>query len=187
MPIAEFSYWLRRVLWGRIRGHHQGMRLWNCLDIKWLWWILQCSGHHEHDAKHTIYDTVTLNQCCFAHDPLGQVLTQRTQERHLERRNTLGGLQISILHQIHWSWVLPHLIEVSPPHNYPQKKLHPSNQPGEVSNNKYICSSVPLWFHLKPNCQVCQLCCFVDTVPLPCAFAPILMVQSHSQCCCQSI
>ena len=41
MSIAEFSGWLMWVLWGRIlRGRHHGTRLWNCLDVKWLWRIL---------------------------------------------------------------------------------------------------------------------------------------------------
>ena len=44
---AEFSDWLRQGLWGRIlRGHHQKMRLWNCLEIKWLRQVLWWSGHH---------------------------------------------------------------------------------------------------------------------------------------------
>ena len=44
MPIAEFSNWLRRVIWGRIlRGRHHGTRLWNSVDAKWLWRILQSS------------------------------------------------------------------------------------------------------------------------------------------------
>ena len=45
MPIAEFSNnWLRRVIWGRILcGRHHGTRLWNSVDAKWLWWILQSS------------------------------------------------------------------------------------------------------------------------------------------------
>ena len=61
MPIAEFSNWLRRVIWGRIlRGRHHGTRLWNSVDAKWLWRILQSSGRHEHDAENdeTIHDTV---------------------------------------------------------------------------------------------------------------------------------
>ena len=69
VPIVEFSNWLRRVFWGRIlRGRHHGTRLWNCLDVKSLWRIPQCSGRHEHDAEHgeTIHDTVIFNQCCFA-------------------------------------------------------------------------------------------------------------------------
>ena len=45
MPIAEFSNWLRRVIWGRIlRGRHHGTRLWNSVDAKWLWRILQSSS-----------------------------------------------------------------------------------------------------------------------------------------------
>ena len=44
MPIAEFSNWLRRVIWGRIlRGCHHQTRLWNSVDTKWLWRILQSS------------------------------------------------------------------------------------------------------------------------------------------------
>ena len=44
MPIAEFSNWLRRVIWGRIlRGRHHGTRLWNSVGAKWLWRILQSS------------------------------------------------------------------------------------------------------------------------------------------------
>ena len=61
MPIAEFSNWLRRVLWGRIlRGCHHGKRLWNSVDVKWRWQILQSSRRHEHDAERdeTIHDTV---------------------------------------------------------------------------------------------------------------------------------
>ena len=43
-PIAEFSNWLRRVIWGRIlRGRHHRTRLWNSVDTKWLWRILQTS------------------------------------------------------------------------------------------------------------------------------------------------
>ena len=39
---AEFSNLLRRVIWGRIlRGRHHGTRLWNSVDAKWLWRILQ--------------------------------------------------------------------------------------------------------------------------------------------------
>ena len=41
---GEFSNWLRRVIWGRIlRGRHHGTRLWNNVDAKWLWRILQSS------------------------------------------------------------------------------------------------------------------------------------------------
>ena len=61
------AHWLRRVLWGRIlRGSNQATRMWNCLDVKRLWPILQCSGRHEHDAEHgeTIHDTVNLNERC---------------------------------------------------------------------------------------------------------------------------
>ena len=44
MPIAEFSNWLRQVICGRIlRGRHHGTRLWNSVDAKWLWRILQSS------------------------------------------------------------------------------------------------------------------------------------------------
>ena len=44
MPIAEFSNWPRRVIWVRIlRGRHHGTRLWNSVDAKWLWRILQSS------------------------------------------------------------------------------------------------------------------------------------------------
>ena len=73
MPIAEFSNWLRRVIRGRIlRGRHHGTKLWNSVDAKWLWRILQSSGRHEHDAEkdETIPEwhssRVTLNQRCFA-------------------------------------------------------------------------------------------------------------------------
>ena len=61
VPIAEFSNWLRRVIWGQIlRRRHHGTRLWNSVDAKWLWRILQSSGRHEHDAENdeTIHDTV---------------------------------------------------------------------------------------------------------------------------------
>ena len=58
---------------GRIlRGRHQGMRLWNSVDVKWLWRTLQSSGRHEHDAEHdeirhsSHSSRVTLNQRCFA-------------------------------------------------------------------------------------------------------------------------
>ena len=38
---AEFSDWLRRVPWDwSLCGHHQGTRLWNCLDAKWLWRLI---------------------------------------------------------------------------------------------------------------------------------------------------
>ena len=69
MPIVEFSNWLRRVFWDRIiRERNQGTKLWNYLDVKWLWRILQFSDRHEHDAEHgeAIHDTVTSNQRCFA-------------------------------------------------------------------------------------------------------------------------
>ena len=54
-------------------------RDWNSVDAKWLWGILQSSGHHEHDAendetKSWLSCQVTLNQRCFAfirpHTPL---------------------------------------------------------------------------------------------------------------------
>ena len=81
------------------------------------------------------------------------------------------------------------------------KKLHQSNQPGEFSNKSTfsIKKSLHCEFrvfkisspmsHWRPDCQVCHLCCgcLVDTVHLPCAFAPIFMVQSHLQHYCQSI
>ena len=52
---------LERVIWGRIlRGRHHETRLWNSVDAKWLWRILQSSSRHEHDAENdeTIHDTV---------------------------------------------------------------------------------------------------------------------------------
>ena len=52
-------------------------------------------------------------------------------------------------------------------------------------------SSIPLRCHWKPNCQrrsqVCHLWLFCWYTRLPCAFAPIFMVRSYFQCCCQSI
>ena len=53
-------------------------------------------------------------------------------------------------------------------------------------------SSIPLRCHWKPDCQRRSSLslnggCFVDTARLPCAFAPIFMVRSYFQCCCQSI
>ena len=70
MPVAEFSIWLRRVLWGRIlRGRHHGTRLCNSVDVKWLanspvqwpsWtWCRTWWNHSWHSSR------VTLNQCCF--------------------------------------------------------------------------------------------------------------------------
>ena len=42
---AEFSEWLRRVLWGRIlRERYHERRLWKGLDVKWLWWVVQWRG-----------------------------------------------------------------------------------------------------------------------------------------------
>ena len=80
VPIAEFSNWLRRVIWGRIlRGRHHGTRLWNSVDAKWLWrikpvewpswtWCRKWWNHSWHSSL------VTLNQRCFAfirlHTPL---------------------------------------------------------------------------------------------------------------------
>ena len=101
------------------------------------------------------------------------------QEGRLKRRNTLGGLEISIRHQIvntlELSAVLPHQIEVSPPppstpthpptHKKVKKKkvktLQHGNLPGEVSNNKYICSSkkqdyYSLHVHLHSVCSIFQ-------------------------------
>ena len=96
------------------------------------------------------------------------------QERRLKRRNTPGGLEIQYTAQI------VNTLELSaPPPNRGKKTnkktLQPGNQPGEVSNNKYICSSkilvalwnsrvvkqssdlkpssIPLRCHWKPNCQ----------------------------------
>ena len=100
-----------------------------------------------------------------------------------------------------------------PPPNWVKKN---PLQPGEVSNNKYmyICSSkkwlhcetvalwnslgtcktssIPMRCHWRPSCQrrssLSLVAVFsVDTARLPCAFAPIFMVRSYFQCCCQSI
>ena len=104
-------------------------------------------------------------------------------------------------------------LELSGPHQIELKK---PLQPGEVSNNKYMyicsskkwshCETVALWnslgtckissipmpCHWKPNCQrrssLSLVAIFsVDTTRLPCAFAPIVMVRSYFQYCCQSI
>ena len=56
-------------------------------------------------------------------------------------------------------------------------------------------SSIPMRCHWKPNCQLRSSLSLVhvvavfnvDTARLPCAFAPIFMVRSYFQCCCQSI
>ena len=69
--------WWRPYLWDwsidwcrNLRGRHHGTRLWNNVDVKWLWRILQSSGRHEHDAEHDAHSwlssRVTLNQRCFA-------------------------------------------------------------------------------------------------------------------------
>ena len=44
-----------------LRESHHRMRLWNCLDVKWLWRVIQSSGHEYDDAGHdeTIHDAVT--------------------------------------------------------------------------------------------------------------------------------
>ena len=70
---AEFSNWLSRVLWGRIlRGRHHGTRLWNSVDVKWLWRILQSSARYEHDMMPNMmkqfmtHFSSKLNQRCFA-------------------------------------------------------------------------------------------------------------------------
>ena len=39
--VAEFSNWLMQILWGQIlSGRHHGTRLWNCLDVTWLWRVI---------------------------------------------------------------------------------------------------------------------------------------------------
>ena len=74
VPIVKFSNWLRRVIWGRIlRGCHHGTRLWNRVDVKWLWRILQSSGRPERAENDETIPLLswhssrgTFNQRCFA-------------------------------------------------------------------------------------------------------------------------
>ena len=71
VPIAEFSNWLKRVIWGRIlRGRHHAMRLKQCRrqmnvansPVQWpSWtWCRKWWHHSWHSSR------VTLNQRCFA-------------------------------------------------------------------------------------------------------------------------
>ena len=92
-------------------------------------------------------------------------------------------------------------IGAEPPFPPPQKKKNEkSNRPGlkklVAQWNSLVTWKLVQYPYLskvwKPNCQLVKsfTCgCFVDTVRLPCAFrfAPIFMVQSHFQYCCQSI
>ena len=69
---------------------------------------------------------------------------QPWQKQRLIRRNSLGGLEISIRHQIHWSWHPP----PPPPQTPPSKKknLQPSNQlKFQTTNTCCIKDMVALW------------------------------------------
>ena len=128
------------------------------------------------------------------------------QGRRLKRRNTLGGLEIRIRHQ------KVNTFKVKcppPPKKKKNKKKKPKNLKFQATNTCSIQKMVALWnslvtktsstcsihrslrcsCHWKPDCQVCHLFCrcLVDTVRLPCAFAPIFRIQLHFQYCCQSI
>ena len=113
------------------------------------------------------------------------------QDWHLKRLINFVGLEIGIQHQI------VNALELSPPPPPPKKTKqwkthHSSNRPGWKNWSHW--NSLVTWKLAqylskvwKPNCHTCG--CFVDTVRLPCAyrFAPIFMVQSHFQYCCQWI
>ena len=114
-----------------------------------------------------------------------------------------GGLEISICHQI----VNTLELSASPPLKKKKKKnlvKFQTTNTCSIQKKWSHCETVALWTslvtrklaqyrslwcHWKPDCQVCHLFCgcLVDTVRLPCAFAPIFRIQSHFQYCYQSI
>ena len=109
--------------------------------------------------------------CCHYSEPSNVPYLEQKQERRLKCRNTLGGLEISIQHQIVNALELTH--HPLPPHPTPRKILQSSNQPGGVKKKSH-CDTVALWkqssdlqtgsiplrCHWKPNCQVCHLWLF---------------------------
>ena len=52
------------------------------------------------------------------------------------------------------------------------------------TNKRWSIQSLGWWVETR-SCPLWRYC--NDTVRSPCAFAPIFIVGSHSQCCCQSI